>query len=97
MLFASAEIKAVHSNVAVVWLPVPVPASKKNADDLLKQGADLVGVGKVGIGYPDWAKEVMKEEYDPKKPPFTSKQLKEVQLSDVFIDYMRKWDGFVTD
>ena len=71
--------------------------SKKNADDLLKQGADLVGVGKVGIGYPDWAKEVMKEEYDPKKPPFTSKQLKEVQLSDVFIDYMRKWDGFVTD
>ena len=39
----------------------------------------------------------MKEEYDPKKPPFTSKQLKEVQLSDVFIDYMRKWDGFVTD
>ena len=56
-----------------------------------------MGVGKVGIGYPDWAKEVMKEEYDPKKPPFTSKQLKEVQLSDVFIDYMRKWDGFVTD
>ena len=38
--------------------------SKENADDLLKQGADLVGVGKVGIGYPDWAKEVMKKKYD---------------------------------
>ena len=71
--------------------------SKENADDLLKQGADLVGVGRVGIGYPEWAKEVMKEEYDPKKPPFTSKQLKEAHLSDVFIDYMRKWDGFVAD
>ena len=71
--------------------------SKKNANDLLKQGADLVGVGRVGIGYPEWAKEVMKEKYDPKKPPFTSKQLKEAHLSDVFIDYMRKWDGFVAD
>ena len=71
--------------------------SKENADGLLKQGADLVGVARVGIGYPDWAKEVMKERYDPKKPPFTSKQLKEAQLSDVFIDYMRKWDGFVAD
>ena len=71
--------------------------SKENADDLLKQGADLVGVGRVGIGYPEWAKEVMKEKYDPKKPPFTSKQLKEAHLSDVFIDYMRKWDGFVAD
>ena len=56
-----------------------------------------MGVGKVGIGYPDWAKEVMKEKYDPKKPPFTSKQLKEAQLSDVFIDYKRTWDGFVSD
>ena len=71
--------------------------SKENADDLLKQGADLVGVGRVGIGYPEWAKEVMKEKYDPKKPPFTSKQLKEAHLSDVFINYMRKWDGFVAD
>ena len=71
--------------------------SKENADDLLKQGADLVGVGRVGIGYPDWAKAVMKEKYDPKKPPFTSKQLKQANLSDVFIDYMRKWDGFVAD
>ncbi len=66
--------------------------SKKNADDLLKQGADLVGVGRVGIGYPESAKDVMNDKYDPKKPPFTSKQLKEAQLSDVFIDYMRRWD-----
>lgn len=71
--------------------------SRENADDLLKQGADLIGVGRVGIAYPDWAKNVMKMKYNPKKPPFPSEQLRQAQLSDVFIDYMKRWDGFVLD
>ena len=70
--------------------------SSKNAEELLNQGADLVGVGRVGIAYPDWAKHLSKKDYNPPLPPFSKEYLRSVDLSDTFIDYMRNWDGFVS-
>ena len=70
--------------------------SAKDAQDVLKQGPDLIGVGRVGIAYPDWAKNLSNIHYAPLLPPFSYKHLKNADLSDPFIDYMRKWDGFVS-
>ena len=70
--------------------------SSKDSEKLLKQGADLVGVGRVGIAYPDWAIHLSKKDYNPPLPPFSKKYLRSVDLSDTFIDYMRNWDGFVS-
>ena len=61
----------------------------------LKQGADLFGVAKVAIAYPDWANKISLKNYNPPKGPFTALQLQKVDLGDVFIDYMRLWKGFI--
>jgi 2,4-dienoyl-CoA reductase-like NADH-dependent reductase (Old Yellow Enzyme family) len=71
--------------------------SHKDAQNLLNQGADLIGIGRAAIGYPDWARQVKNIYYDPAKPPFSVDQLREAMLSDVFIEYMRNWEGFVSD
>jgi len=37
------------------------------------------------------------EGYSPERPPFTPEHLIEQGLSQTFVDYMRRWKGFVTD
>jgi len=69
--------------------------SKSDAQELIDQGADLIGVARAGIPYPDWAKNLSQENYNPPRAPFTVKQLRKADLSDSFINYMRKWKGFV--
>ena len=71
--------------------------SALDAKNIMKQGADLIGVARVGIAHPDWANHIYDQNYNPKKSPYTTNYLRGVALSDVFIDYMRKWDGFVSD
>jgi 2,4-dienoyl-CoA reductase-like NADH-dependent reductase (Old Yellow Enzyme family) len=70
-----------------------------NADvqSVFTQGADFVGVARVGIAHPDWPINISNQDYRPKKPPFSRLQLKEANLNEKFIDYMRSWDGFVED
>ena len=69
--------------------------STSDAQNLIDQGADLIGVARVGIAYPDWAKNISDKSYDPQKGPFTVEHLRQAGLSDVFIDYMRNWKNFV--
>ena len=71
--------------------------SQSDAQGLMNQGADLIGVARVGIPYPDWAKQISQKNYNPPRAPFTVNHLREVDLSDVFINYMKKWDGFVSN
>ena len=71
--------------------------SSQDAQNAMRQGADLIGVARVAIPYPDWTKNIIDPKYDPPKGPYTSQQLKKAQLSDAFINYMRKWEGFVVD
>jgi len=71
--------------------------SSEDAKNVMHQGADFVGVARVAIAYPDWAKNIENTSYNPQKGPFTIQQLKEAQLSTPFINYMRKWKGFVED
>ena len=71
--------------------------SSQDAQNAMEQGADLIGVARAAIPYPDWTKNIIDPKYDPPRGPYTSQQLKKAQLSDVFINYMRKWEGFVVD
>ena len=85
-----------HSNLPAIISTGNVWSSK-DANNLLNQGADLVGVGRVGIAHPNWGKNIGDINYNPTPPPYTSDYLKHVKLSDKFIDYMRNWNGFVAD
>ena len=69
--------------------------STEDAQWLLDQGADLVGVARVGIAHPDWPRNLDDPNYLPQRPPFTENHLRSVDLSDVFIDYMKRWKNFV--
>jgi len=69
----------------------------EDAQFVLDEGADLVGVARVAIAHSNWAFEVGAEGYSPERPPFTPEHLVEQGLSQTFVDYMRRWKGFVTD
>ena len=71
--------------------------SSLDAKKLLNQGADLVGVGRVAIGHPNWANNVSNISYQPSRPPFTADELKKAKLSKTFISYMKNWDGSVKE
>ena len=71
--------------------------TEEDANFVLGEGADLVGVARVGIAHSDWASKLGGGDYVPSRPPFTPEHLLEEGLSPVFVDYMRRWKGFVTD
>ena len=71
--------------------------SAADVDFVRGEGADLVGVARAGIGHPDWPQQLARGVPEPQRPPFTPRQLAEADLSPPFIDYMRRWRGFVTD
>jgi 2,4-dienoyl-CoA reductase-like NADH-dependent reductase (Old Yellow Enzyme family) len=71
--------------------------TEADAAFVLDEGADLVGVARVGIGHPDWPSHLGEGDYEPARPPFEPAHLRGAGLSEVFVDYMRRWSGFVTD
>ena len=68
-----------------------------DAQSVLDQGADLVGVARAAIAYSSWASDAVSGDYSPQRPPFTPEHLIDQGLSPTFVDYMRRWQGFVTD
>lgn len=69
--------------------------SAQDAQWLMDEGADIVGVARVAIGYPDWPKFLGDMQYSPQRPPFTVEHLQAADLSPVFIAYMKRWKNFV--
>ena len=71
-----------------------------NADDAHlahHQGADFVGVARAGIAHPDWPSYLTAGSCEPSRPPFDEITLRRAKLNPTFIDYMRRWDGFVEE
>ncbi len=68
-----------------------------DAQFVIDEGADMVGVARVAIAHSDWATRLYEEGYAPERPPFTPEHLSSEGLSQRFVDYMRRWKGFVTD
>ena len=69
--------------------------TSRDAKWLMDEGADIVGVARVGIAHPDWPKHLIDENYEPQRPPFSVEHLENVELSPVFIEYMKRWKNFV--
>ena len=73
-----------------VWTPT-------EADLVLDQGADLVGLGRAAIGNDRWPQEAAEADREPARPPFSPEHLRAAALSETMVDYMRRWPDFVTD
>jgi 2,4-dienoyl-CoA reductase-like NADH-dependent reductase (Old Yellow Enzyme family) len=71
--------------------------TESDAEFVLDEGADMVGVARVGIAHSDWASRLGEGGYEPSRPPFSSDHLLNEGLSPIFIDYMRRWKDFVED
>ena len=69
--------------------------SSSDASNLIKQGANLIGVGRVAIPHPDWPKNLKNANYNPKRPPFSVSELEQAELNPSFIAYMKNWENFV--
>ncbi|MEM9983972.1 MAG: NADH:flavin oxidoreductase [Bacteroidota bacterium] len=68
----------------------------KEVHRALALGVDFVTIGRSGILHHDFPARVMQDEdFEPQPLPVTQAYLRQEGLSDPFIDYMRRWEGFV--
>lgn len=73
-----------------VWTPA-------QADEVLEQGADLVGLGRAAIGHARWPIDAATPGWEPARPPYSEEHLRKNALGEAFIDYMRRWPDFVVE
>ena len=69
--------------------------SRADADAALDRGADAVAVGRAAIAHPEWPRGAVDPAYAPAEPPFSVEALRAADLSPRFVEYMRRWKGFV--
>ena len=81
----------------VVFISTGSVWTARDVNWLLQEGADIVGVARVGIGHPDWPTHLHDLNYNPQRPPFTVEHLLNAGLSPRFISYMKRWKNFVVD
>ena len=81
----------------VVFISTGSVWTARDVNWLLQEGADVVGVARVGIGHPDWPSHLHDLNYNPQRPPFTVEHLLNAGLSPRFISYMKRWKNFVVD
>lgn len=68
----------------------------KNVREILDSKVDFVTVGRSGILHHDFPKKVMNDaSFEPISLPVSREHLKNEGLSEVFINYMNNWKGFV--
>jgi len=73
-----------------VWTPA-------QADTVLEHGADLVGLARAALGNANWPRDAATPGWEPALPPYTAEHLRANALGEAFVDYMRRWPGFVQD
>ena len=68
-----------------------------DVQNVLDSGVDFVTIGRSGILHHDFPKRVIENpNFKPIEIPVSESYLKSEGLGTAFIDYMRRWDGFVT-
>lgn len=72
-----------------IWTP-------QDALDAIQAGADFVALGKVAIGNPTWPSIAQNMTNDILFPPYTTVHLQQAGLGTDFINYMKKWENFVS-
>jgi 2,4-dienoyl-CoA reductase-like NADH-dependent reductase (Old Yellow Enzyme family) len=71
--------------------------SAAQAHQALNLGADFVSLGRVAIGIADWPSKAKDIQFEPQLPPYSALHLQKASLSHHFIEYMKRWKGFVAD
>jgi 2,4-dienoyl-CoA reductase-like NADH-dependent reductase (Old Yellow Enzyme family) len=71
--------------------------TRAEAEELAARGADMVALGRAAIANPDWPARATDPTWSPKRPPLTRAELRDRGLSDRFVDYMKRWKGFVDE
>lgn len=71
--------------------------TREDAEKVLALGSDFVALGKSAIGIPDWPAKARDEKLKMQLPPYSVDHLKRADLSEPFIEYMRRWRDFVDD
>ena len=78
-----------------------VAGNIRTADDvskILDSGVDFVTIGRGGILHHDFPKKVISNpEFEPIQLPVSKKYLSNQGLSNTFIKYMQRWQGFVEE
>ena len=68
----------------------------KNVQDILDSEVDFVSIGRSGILHHDFPKQVIENnEFEPVSIPVSESYLSTEGLSPNFIEYMKRWEGFV--
>jgi len=70
----------------------------KDVSKILESGVDFVTIGRGGILHHDFPKKVIGDpDFEPIELPVTKQHLLNEGLSDKFIKYMQRWQGFVEE
>ena len=86
--------------VMPIQTPLIVAGDIWNAADAttaLQLGADIIALGRAAIGIPDWPSKARKPDFIPQLPPYTPQHLRDADLGENFIRYMKRWKGFVDE
>ncbi|MFW7378721.1 MAG: NADH:flavin oxidoreductase [Oligoflexus sp.] len=67
----------------------------QDAEKAIALGADAVALGRIAIGNPDWPQAAAAVDYQPLRWPYTVAHLRQCYLGESFIQYMKRWQGFV--
>ena len=67
----------------------------EDARKQLDHGADAVALGRAAITTPDWPHRVVRDGIAPLHPPVSAQELRERALSETFVNYMKRWPGFI--
>jgi len=71
--------------------------TRADAEQVIDLGADIAAVGMAAIAHANWPAQVKENIAEPSRQPFAVQHLKEQGLSPAFIDYMKRWKGFVQE
>lgn len=69
--------------------------SGEDAEKAIELGSEFIALGKAAIGMPNWPTISKKTNFKPLRPPYSVKHLEDADLGTTFIDYMKRWKGFV--
>ncbi|MFW6252481.1 MAG: NADH:flavin oxidoreductase [bacterium] len=92
----AAAIPAVRTRIpdTVTLLAAGGVVTAEDVRRTIAHGADMVAVARAAIGNARWP-EIVASGGNPELPPYTPEHLRQEGLSERFVDYMRRWPGFV--
>ncbi|MFO0631860.1 MAG: NADH:flavin oxidoreductase [Nannocystaceae bacterium] len=71
--------------------------TRAEAEQQLARGADLVAIGRAAIVNPRWGLDVREPGFEPRRPPVTIAELRQMGLGPRFAEGMRRWKDFVRE